>query len=180
VFLDRDGTLIEERGYAATPDQVALLPGAAQAVARLNRAGVAAIVITNQSGIGRGYFTQTAVDAQHQRLRELLAAGGARLDAVYVCPHHPDHGCDCRKPRTGMLERAAEELDIDLGRSWVIGDRSADVECGRQGAAGGLLVRTGYGQQYLDDQPARTATLEVFDTVLEAVVEVLARLAADQ
>lgn len=174
-FLDRDGTLTEERGYARTADQVALLPGAAEAVALLNQAGVAAVLISNQSGIGRGYFTAEDLAAQHEKLRELLAGEGARLDGMYTCPHHPDAGCDCRKPAPGLLTRAARELDLDLPHSWMVGDREEDVAAGERGAAGGLLVRTGYGEDTLRSAPlGRIAPDRVFADLLAAVRHLLA------
>lgn len=175
-FLDRDGTLTEERGYAATAAAIALLPGAAQAVRRLNTSGVAAVLITNQSGIGRGYFSHAAVAAQHAALEALLARDGAGLDGIYVCPHHPAAGCGCRKPGTALLERAAAELGLDLARSYMIGDRPADVECGERAAAGGFLVLTGYGQQSLEAPGRRFAADAVCRDVEEAVERVLERL----
>ncbi len=145
VFLDRDGTLIEDRHYLSDPEGVVLLPGAGEAVARLNRAGLLLLLVTNQSGIGRGYFTEEAFAAVQARLAERLADRGARLDAVYHCPHAPDVDppCDCRKPSTGLFVRAAREHGVDLRRSFLIGDRSRDVEPARELGATGILVRTG-------------------------------------
>lgn len=147
VFFDRDGTLIEERNYLSDPEQVALLPGAAEAVRRVREAGFLAVVLTNQSGVGRGYFRMEDVEAVHRRMEELLAAEGARLDAIYVCPHAPEEDCPCRKPRTGLVELAARELGIDLRRSWMIGDKSADIEMARNAGMRGVLVMTGYGAE---------------------------------
>jgi histidinol-phosphate phosphatase family protein len=173
-FLDRDGTLTEERGYARTTEDVVLLPGAAPAVRLLNERRVAAVVITNQSGVGRGYFTLEDLRAQHEKLRSLLAGEGAVLDGIYACPHHPDDHCACRKPRTLLLERAARDLDLDLGRSWAIGDRAEDVSLGVEGAAGGVLVRTGYGDEAVT--AGRAGALigaAVFPDVLAAVTHLL-------
>ena len=139
VFLDRDGTIIEDRHYLSNPDEVALVPGAAEAVARVNALLVPVIVVTNQSGIGRGYFTVEQHIAVTRKLDELLAAKGARLDASYYCPHAPEDGCDCRKPGTLLFRRAAEENPgIDLSRSLYIGDRIRDIEPGL--ALGGNVV----------------------------------------
>lgn len=146
VFFDRDGTLIREREYLSDPEGVELLPGAAAAVRIARRAGFAPILATNQSGVGRGLFSEDAVGAVHARLAELLAAEGARLDAVYVCPHAPEAGCDCRKPAPGLLARAAAERGLDLRRSFVVGDKEADLALARAAGATGLLVRTGYGR----------------------------------
>ena len=176
-FLDRDGTVTEERGYAASAEAIALLPGVGAAIARLNAAGIAAIVVTNQSGIGRGYFDEAALAAQHDRLRELLAAEGARLDGLYHCPHLPTAGCDCRKPATGMLARAAAELGLDLTRSWMVGDRVADVECGARGAAGGLLVLTGYGRESVASAGEEFRPAQVCADLSAAVAWLLAQLA---
>ncbi len=174
-FLDRDGTLTEERGYARTPEEVVLLPGAGAAVRLLNQAGAAAVVISNQSGVGRGYFSMEDLAAQHKKLRELLAAEGAGLDAIYACPHHPQAGCDCRKPETALLSLAARELDLDLARSWLVGDREEDLEAGERGAAGGLLVRTGYGEATLHRASRRAIAPDRIFADVEAAVGHLVR-----
>ena len=152
VFLDRDGTLNEEVGYLSRPEDLRLLPGAAAAVARLNARGIPVVIVTNQSGIGRGYYGWQEFEAVMGRMRELLAREGARVDAVYAAPHHErgeggyavaDH--PDRKPNPGMLQRAAEEHQLDLARSWMIGDKAIDVEAGRRAGCRACLVRTGYG-----------------------------------
>ena len=129
VFLDRDGTIIEDRHHLSDPEGVRLLPGAAEAVAALNRAGLRVLLITNQSGIGRGVFSRDDFDAVQARVEELLASSGARLDGVYLCPHSPELNppCDCRKPATGLYRRAAAEHDVDLSASAYVGDRLRDV-----------------------------------------------------
>ena len=142
VFLDRDGTVIEDRHYLGDPAGVALLAGAGEAVARLNRAGLAVLLVTNQSGIGRGYFSEADFAAVQVRLEALLAAGGARLDGVYHCPHAPDHAppCDCRKPALGLFRRAAAEHGVDLARSYYVGDRVRDVAPALELGGRGILV----------------------------------------
>jgi D-glycero-D-manno-heptose 1,7-bisphosphate phosphatase len=145
IFLDRDGVLIEDAHYVGTPAQVRLIPGSADAVAALNRAGWPVVVATNQAGVGRGYFPESSVGAVHAHLSALLAGYGARVEAYYYCPHHPEAGCHCRKPRPGMLLRAAAELGLDLAGSWMIGDRPGDLEAGAAAGARTILVRTGYG-----------------------------------
>jgi D-glycero-D-manno-heptose 1,7-bisphosphate phosphatase len=156
VFLDRDGTIIEEVGYLNTPDQVLLLPSAAQAIRRLNERGVPVVVVTNQSGVARGFFTEESVVAVHAAVRALLAEYGARIDAFYFCPHHPDgtipsysRPCTCRKPLPGLLESAASDLGLSLASSIVIGDKQLDVETARSAGARGVLVLTGYGKEEL-------------------------------
>jgi D-glycero-D-manno-heptose 1,7-bisphosphate phosphatase len=153
VFLDRDGTLIEDKDYLKDPAQVVLERSAAEAVARLNEQGFAVILVSNQSGVARGYYTEEDVAAVHDRLTELLGAGHARLDAMYHCPHHPEGSveayrqtCSCRKPATGMLLRASEDWDIELTRAYMIGDKLTDMEAaGREGLTG-ILVKSGYGE----------------------------------
>jgi D-glycero-D-manno-heptose 1,7-bisphosphate phosphatase len=142
VFLDRDGTIIEDPGYLGDPDQVRLLPGAAAAIARLNHANRPVVVVTNQSGIARGLYDEAAYQATRRRLDQLLEAGGARIQAEYHCPHHPDVGgpCECRKPGVLLYRRAAQDLGLDLGASWWVGDRARDVEPARAFGGRGLLL----------------------------------------
>ncbi|HEU4523661.1 MAG TPA: HAD family hydrolase [Gemmatimonadales bacterium] len=142
VFLDRDGTIIEDPGFLATPAAVRLLPGAAGAIARLNRAGIPAIVVTNQSGIARGLLDESAYDAVARRLEALLGAVGARLDADYHCPHHPDFTgpCQCRKPGALLYRRAASDHGLSLAGSWWVGDRLRDVAPAERLGGRGLLV----------------------------------------
>jgi D-glycero-D-manno-heptose 1,7-bisphosphate phosphatase len=153
LFLDRDGAVIEEKHYLSDPDQVVLENGAAAVVRRCNEADIAAVIVTNQSGIARGYYGWDAFAAVQDRLIALLAAEGARVDAVFACGHHkngvgdyqhPDH--PARKPNPGMLLRARDLLGVDLASSWIVGDRAADMTAGRNaGLAGGLHVLTGHG-----------------------------------
>lgn len=146
VFLDRDGTINAEVNYLDTPDEFRLLSGAAKAIRRLNRAGWPVVVISNQSGIARGYFTYETLEAIHGRMQAALARVGARLDGIYVCPHHPDDGCPCRKPGTALFEQAAHELGLDVPRSVTIGDKFSDLEPGRRLGSHTVLVLTGHGK----------------------------------
>lgn len=148
VFLDRDGTLLELVPYLHDPEQVRLVPGAAEALRSLGEAGWLRILVTNQSGIARGLFTAEDVERVHERMLELLRGEGADLEWIEVCPHHPDFTgpCACRKPASGMLERAAEQLRIGRAGSWVIGDRMEDILAGQPLECGGVLVLTGYGR----------------------------------
>jgi D-glycero-D-manno-heptose 1,7-bisphosphate phosphatase len=146
VFLDRDGTISEEVGYLNHPSRFRMFPFAAEAIRRLNQAGLPVIVVTNQSGVGRGYFPESLVDAVHEMMSKELATQGARLDAIYYCPHNSADACDCRKPKTGLLERAAREHSLDLKRSFVVGDRHGDIVLGQNAGARSILVRTGYGE----------------------------------
>ena len=152
VFIDRDGTLTEEVGYVNHPKRLRLLPRSADAIRRLNGAGVPAVVVTNQAGIARGYFSAEMLDAVTAELRAQLAEAGARLDGVYVCAHHPTEGeppfrmrCECRKPKPGLLLQAAKDLDVDLARSVMVGDKPSDLEVAPVVGARSVLVLTGYG-----------------------------------
>jgi D-glycero-D-manno-heptose 1,7-bisphosphate phosphatase len=146
VFLDRDGTLAEEVGYLNHLSRFRMFPFVASAVRRLNDAGLPVIVITNQSGVGRGYFPESLVLEVHKLMVQQLTAAGAHVDAVYYCPHTSSDNCVCRKPKTGMLDRAAREHAIDLKRSFVVGDKHDDIQLARNAGAQSILVRTGYGQ----------------------------------
>jgi histidinol-phosphate phosphatase family protein len=147
ALLDRDGTIIAERHYLATPDGVELLPGAVEGLRRLARLGIGLAVVSNQSGLSRGYFDQAALDAIHERLCELLARGGVMLDGIYICPHTDEHDCGCRKPRPGMVRQAAAELGFDPAYAFVLGDKACDVDLGRAVGATTFLLRTGYGDR---------------------------------
>ncbi len=147
VFLDRDGTLNPDSGYIGAPSGFELLPGVAEGLARLKRAGARLVVVTNQSGVARGKFTLKDLELVHAKLRTLLEAEGVALDAVYFCPHHPDDQCLCRKPGTAMVERAAADLGLDLSRAYVIGDQSRDIELAKRVGARSVLVTTGPGSQ---------------------------------
>jgi D-glycero-D-manno-heptose 1,7-bisphosphate phosphatase len=157
IFIDRDGTLNEDIGYVSAPEELMLYPWAAEAVRLVNRAGLKAIVITNQSGIARGMYTEQTLGAIHEKMIEELRAHGAMLAGVYYCPHHPEVGdaryriaCDCRKPQPGMLDRAARDHNIDLSRSFVIGDKASDINLARNAGARAALVLTGYGRETLE------------------------------
>lgn len=148
VLLDRDGTIIKEQDYLRDPAGVELLPGAASGMRRILDAGWRIVIVTNQSGIGRGYYTESDYAAVNARLLELLSAEEVQVDGVYHCPHAPGMACDCRKPLTGMAEAAAHEHGFALDTCVVAGDKPADVELGRAIGAKSILVRTGYGRQH--------------------------------
>lgn len=147
VFLDRDGTLIEEKHYLADPEQVTLLPGAAAAIRAINQAGWLAIVASNQSGVGRGYFETDALLAVERRLVGILSDQGARIDAFLYCPHAPEDNCTCRKPKPGLLIEASRSHGAVLAGSWIVGDKESDVESGRRAGCKTCLVLTGYGNE---------------------------------
>jgi D-glycero-D-manno-heptose 1,7-bisphosphate phosphatase len=147
LFADRDGTIVVEKHYLADPDLVEIIPGAAHALKRFADAGYAIIVVTNQSGIGRGFYTEADFHRVQQRIAEILAGAGVTIDGVYFCPHSPEQGtpCECRKPGTGMYLQAAREHRLDLRLSIYVGDRPSDVEAAAVLGGRGILVRTGYG-----------------------------------
>lgn len=149
IFLDRDGTIVVDKHYASDPAGLELLPNALEGLRELRDLGAKLVVVTNQSGVGRGYFPAEAIEPMHARLRELLAEGEIQLDGVYVCPHAPDDGCACRKPGTALFEQAAEELGLELRASFVVGDKQSDVEAAQRVGATPILVGTG------DDADAR-------------------------
>ena len=153
VFLDRDGTINEQMGYINHISRFHLLPGVGRAIARLNRVGLPVIVASNQSGLARGYFPASLLEAVHEKMHRLLAEDAAHVDGIYLCPHHPEAkqeayrlDCNCRKPKTGLLEQAAREMNLDLKRSYVVGDRWSDLRCGARVGATKILVLTGYGR----------------------------------
>jgi D-glycero-D-manno-heptose 1,7-bisphosphate phosphatase len=152
VFFDRDGTLSREIGYVNHLSRFEPFPFAVDAVRAVNAANRLAVVVTNQAGVARGYFPESLIEKVNRVLLDRATSSGARIDAIYYCPHHPSAGsppyrkeCDCRKPKPGMLHRAAKELDIDLSKSWVVGDRKGDLELAWNVGARACLVKTGYG-----------------------------------
>jgi D-glycero-D-manno-heptose 1,7-bisphosphate phosphatase len=149
VFLDRDGTISEDVGYLNDVSQFRMFPFAAGAIRRLNDANLPVIVVTNQSGVGRGFFAESMVQTVHREMVQQLAAAGAHLTAIYYCPHTSEDECECRKPKPGMIRQAASEHGVDLARSFVVGDRYGDVELAQANGGQGVLVRTGYGDEDL-------------------------------
>jgi D-glycero-D-manno-heptose 1,7-bisphosphate phosphatase len=188
IFLDRDGTLAHEVGYVNHPSRFRLYPWAVDTVRLINRGGLLAVVVTNQAGVARGYFPESQILEVHAMMRAAVEAGGGRLDGVYYCPHHPEVGeppyrmdCDCRKPRPGLLRKAAAELGADLARSWVVGDRHGDLALAWSVGARGALVKTGYGLGelvHLASRWPRPADL-VAEHALDAVERILALTEAE-
>ncbi len=164
VFLDRDGVIIEEKGFVFEPDDVVLVDAAAEAIIRMSLMGLKIVVLTNQSGIGRGLFNEESYKKVLRRMVQLLEKSGARLDGVYHCPHAPWEGCDCRKPKPGLALKAAKDLGISLSRSFVVGDKRSDMELARAIGSKGILVRTGYGlRTEMEGNP-------VWDAVADSIV----------
>lgn len=147
AILDRDGTIVADRDYISDPAEVELLPNAARGLQRLAAFGLRLVVVTNQSGIGRGLFDESQLAAVNARMEELLRHEGVELAGIWHCPHHPDEGCACRKPNTELVEEAADALGFDPQRSIVIGDKASDIELGKRIGATTILVRTGYGAE---------------------------------
>lgn len=169
IFLDRDGVINEEVNYLSDPEQLRLIPGAAEAIAQLNESGLFVIVVTNQAGVARGYYPEAQIEVVHRALVHLLAQAGAHIDRFYYCPHHPTEGrlpyrveCDCRKPKPGLLLQAAQDFDLDLTRCFVIGDNYSDVALSQSTGCRTVLVLTGHGARvwhewHADFQPAYIA-----------------------
>ena len=184
VFLDRDGTVADEVGYVNHASRLRLLPRSGQAVKRIRAAGFLAVVVTNQAGVARDYFDESVVHETHRRLAALLEGEGTRVDKIYYCPHHPREGkppyrqdCRCRKPLPGMLHQAAEELGIDLSRSYMVGDGVVDVEAARAAGAVPILVMTGYGRGHVELRRDRWKVQpeHIAEDLLDAVEWILAR-----
>jgi D-glycero-D-manno-heptose 1,7-bisphosphate phosphatase len=180
VFLDRDGTLIEESGYLDRLERLVFFPFSVDAVRVLNRAGFAVVVVTNQAGIARGIVRESFVAEAHRHIADRLEAGGAKIDGFYYCPHYPDGvvekyriTCDCRKPEPGLLRRAASDMDLDLERSFVVGDRWHDLAAGRAVGARGVLVRTGVGRSDEAKPDASVVPDAIVDNLMEAAAWIL-------
>lgn len=188
VFLDRDGTLNVEVDYLRTPDDLHLISGAAQSVRRLNDAGVITCVISNQSGVARGFLTEEDLEPIHAKLRSELFLSGATIDRIYYCPHHPTEGlppynvvCACRKPKPGMLLEASREFNIDLKRSYVVDDSVVDMKAGNAVGATTVLVLTGYGKKSADQCKTENVPVGfIADSINEAVEFILDHLKGEK
>jgi D-glycero-D-manno-heptose 1,7-bisphosphate phosphatase len=185
LFLDRDGTVADEVGYVNHITRFRLYPWSAEAIRRIHAAGLAAVVITNQAGVARGYFPEELIHQVNEKMKQELAAAAAPLDGVYYCPHHPDVGeppyrqqCNCRKPRPGMIETAARELNLDLDGAVVVGDRYQEVEMAHHLGLRGALVLTGYGRgEYEYNRAGWPRPPDwVAENLLEAVEQILPAL----
>jgi len=184
LFMDRDGTISEEVGYVNHPSRFRLFPYTADAIKLLNDSGWLAIVVTNQAGVARGYFSEEMIREVHERVERELLSASARLDAIYYCAHHPSVGappyrldCDCRKPRTGLIQRAAADFEIDLERSWMVGDRYGDLELARNAGLHSAFVLSGYGRGEWEYQRAswKIAPELVAEDLLDAVKKIVER-----
>lgn len=175
VFVDRDGTICFDRHYLADPSGLELIPTIAAGIKKLNDAGIPVIVITNQSGIARGYFTEKQLEAVHNKMEDLLAEQGARVDDIFYCPHLPDSGCDCRKPRPGMLLQARDKLGLNLKRSFVIGDRMLDIEMANSVGAKAILVPEPGNQYHVEKEMENSLVSpdHIADTFINAVEWIL-------
>ncbi len=165
VFLDRDGVILEERGYLSKTEEVALLEGTPEAIRKMAALGLKVVVVTNQSGIGRGFFSEDDYRKVKERMEALLAQAGARTDAEYHCPHAPWEACACRKPSIGLVLQAAKDLELDLSASFVLGDKLSDIQMGRAIGARTVLVRSGYGRRTERNAP------RIWDAVAEGILE---------
>lgn len=154
VFLDRDGTIIEDTGYISSPEQVKFLPGSIAAIKQLKDAGYKIIIISNQSGVARGLISEDMLQTIEKLIHRQILNGGAHVDSSYYCPHHPEHGsypyrqaCECRKPHTGLIKKAVKDHDIDLSRSIMVGDHATDIETARRAGIKSVFVMTGHGPE---------------------------------
>jgi len=145
VFLDRDGTINVDVGYINNPDDFELIPRSLDALLLLQKAGFKLFIVSNQSGIGRKFITHSQLKAVHGKMASLLSPHGISFHEIYYCPHHPDEECQCRKPNPLFVRKAAHEYNLDLSKSWFVGDKTADVQCGKNAGCRSILVKTGYG-----------------------------------
>jgi D-glycero-D-manno-heptose 1,7-bisphosphate phosphatase len=174
VFLDRDGTIIEDVGYLSDISQIRILPGATEAIRLLNNIGFKVIIVTNQAGVARGYFTESRANEINEKLRQLLADHGSIVDRIYYCPHHIEGivekykiECNCRKPNPGMIEQAVKELDIDISNSFMIGDKSSDIEAGRRAGCKTIYIGGNINPRELEKLPQSAD--HIATNLLEAV-----------
>lgn len=177
IFLDRDGTINEEVNYLHKPEDLQILPGVPEAIKLLRDGGFKIVVVTNQAGVARGYYSCRDVDLLHEYLNQQLEKSGAQIDRFYYCPHHPVHGigeykraCHCRKPETGMFEQAGQEYDVDKEHSYMIGDKLLDVEAGNRYGLHGILVGTGYGRQVHQEQLEKQEGV-IYDVYQETLMD---------
>lgn len=188
IFLDRDGTINDEVGYLDHADKLRIIPAAFEAVRLINQSGMKAVVVSNQAGIAKGFFTEKFVRKINEQIQSELLARGALIDRFYFCPHHPTEGvdpyrtiCDCRKPEPGLLNQAAADLDIDLARSYMIGDRYRDIETARRVGAKGVLVLTGYGRDLIEEAgPDKANEINRLDYIAEDVLEAVRWIMKDR
>jgi len=164
IFIDRDGTIIKDKGYITNVSFVELIPGAAQAINRFHSLGFIVVLVTNQSAVGRGYITEDELAKIHKTMKQLLFQEGSFLDAIYACPHHPDERCGCRKPEPGLIRKACKDFDINIAKSYIVGDQKADVELGKKEGMSSILVLTGHGK----DTVKETSPDYVVNNILEA------------
>jgi len=180
IFLDRDGTIIEDSGYISRPDQIKFIPGSIEAIKMLKEAGFKVFVITNQSGVARGYFSEDMLQTIDKVMHRHILNGGTHLDGIYYCPHHPEHGvypykqeCDCRKPQTGLIKKAVKEHNVDLAQSYMIGDHSCDMEAGANAGLKTLFLLTGHGEK--EQTKVKHKPIHTAKNLLEAVKWLLAQ-----
>jgi D-glycero-D-manno-heptose 1,7-bisphosphate phosphatase len=171
VFLDRDGTIIEDSGYINSPEQIKFIPGSIEAIKKLNEAGYKVVIISNQAGIARGLLSEDMLQTIDKIIHRQVLSGGGHIDASYYCPHHPEHGvhpykqaCDCRKPHPGLIKKAVRDHNIELSGSFMVGDKSSDIGTGKRAEVKTIFVRTGHGQEELKEKPDHLA-----DNLTEAV-----------
>ncbi len=182
VFLDRDGTINDDKGYINHPDRIELIPRSALAIRRLNKEGILTIIVSNQSGVARGYFKKELLPVMNKRLENLLKAKKACIDDIYYCPHHPDDNCSCRKPKVGMLKKAAKKFGLDLRKCFVVGDKYSDIVLGHNAEAITILVLTGYGkgQWEYESQKWKNKPDYVAEDLYEAVKWIIKQIPKDK
>ncbi|MEE8638244.1 MAG: D-glycero-beta-D-manno-heptose 1,7-bisphosphate 7-phosphatase [Candidatus Margulisiibacteriota bacterium] len=183
VFLDRDGTIVEDVGYMNSPEQIQFIPGSIEAIKTLNEAGYKVVIISNQAGVARGLVTEDMLQTIDKVLHKGILNGGAHLDGIYYCPHHPEHGvypykqaCECRKPHPGLIKRAYRDLDIDLSQSYMIGDKASDIQAGKGAGTKTVFVTSGRGKE--EKKKLKEKPDHVADNLLEAVKWILGKVSS--
>ncbi|MBU0456356.1 MAG: D-glycero-beta-D-manno-heptose 1,7-bisphosphate 7-phosphatase [Gammaproteobacteria bacterium] len=170
VLLDRDGVINEDSdAYIKSPEEWHAIPGSMEAIAKLHKAGFLVIVVSNQSGVGRGYFDLSTLEKIHQKMLKKAKQAGGKIDAIYFCPHTPDDHCECRKPKVGLLKKVEADYQVDLKDTVLIGDALRDIQAGEKVGATCFLVKTGKGKRTLAEHPELTKRLKVFDDLSKAV-----------
>ena len=173
VFMDRDGTVIVEKGYAHKPEDLELIPGSAESIRRLNELAFLVIVVTNQAGVARGYYGEDQVRLFHENMDRVLGGYGARIDAYYFCPHHAEYGgrvaCGCRKPAPGMILQAVADFNVDIKKSYMIGDKAVDMQAAIAAGVFPVMVATGYGREQREMAPHGTAFAENLQEAVELI-----------
>lgn len=177
IILDRDGVInYNSREYIKSPDEWEAIPGSLEAIATLNRAGYRVIIVTNQSGVARGFYDIETLDSIHEKLTDELSSVGGYVEEIFFCPHHPEEACHCRKPKPGLFQEIQKKYDIDLKTTYFVGDSLSDIQAAQLSGCKPILVLTGNGKETLEKNPELATSLECYGNLAEAVEQILIRI----